>query len=183
MTHRTLEQLLAEAEALEAKAQALTKQADVRMNNNPGSFVTGRSGRTRRQDKRWEKAADRSIDNLVTAATLRKDAEQLRQRAYLLERADEIAAKKERQKAAEEKAVLQERVAKKAMPLVNDPAAPFYMTMAEWNAISRDYKSIAACGTYKERSAVRPTRLGGGLCFVFITDKPIKLRPKKEEVP
>lgn len=96
--------LKAEAQRLLQKAAALERRASARMENNPGSFITGRSGRSARQDRCWAAAMDRSLDNLKAAEALRLRSAQLTRQAYELEHAVELAEKKAKRKAAEKAA-------------------------------------------------------------------------------
>lgn len=158
------------AAAKRAKAERLLAAADRAADHAPGAYVTGPSGRSRAQNRATARALDQTIDAAVESARLRRDADYLDARARAIETEPERQAARERSRERDRET----RAAVARLPILNDPAAPFHLTSAEWAGIGRDYRGIrpSECGRYRVRSAMR----GGCLGTVYLVDKPERAR-------
>lgn len=170
--------LRAAAQRLRAYAQRLHDEADRAAANAPGSFVTGRSGRSRAMNKRTERAMEKTIANAKKSLAATRKAAQLEAQAAEVELGHDEAwhwQQRQARREASQQAERREREAAKALPLTNDPTASWHMTSAEWARVGKDYKGISVdvSGRYRYRSAMR----GGGLERVFLTDKKTVNKP------
>ena len=163
----TPDELRTKATAMRVKANRLTEDANRASANAPGSYVTGGSGRSRAQNRATWRALEKTIDNAVAACKLRRYADRLDANAQHIENAPRREAVKVASKEAERRSRAQVAV----LPLVNDPAASWHMTSAEWASIHRDYKSITRSGLHRERFAMRNSVSE----TVYLTDKPVKV--------
>lgn len=77
--------LRAEAQRLNAKADAWSAEANRRLDAAPGGFITGRSGRTAAQDRKTNAAIERSLSLATLIVAARKEADRLEARAADLE--------------------------------------------------------------------------------------------------
>ncbi len=166
-------QLRAKAAELRAYADRLTAQANRAADNAPGSFITGRSGRTRAMNRRTERALDLTVTNAGKAVDARRKAEKLEREALDIE--NDGDARRAAAKAARKQAEKKVRTAEVALPLVNDQAASLHITSAEWAKTPSDYREVSARAGYRERTMIRC----GTLQTVYLTDKPIKAKPEK----
>ncbi len=66
-----------------------------------------------------------------------------------------------------------ERAATAALPLANDPAAPFRLTRAKWKGLHPDLKGTLVRDGMRRRMVMR----GGALSEVFITDMKPRVAP------
>lgn len=104
------------AATLEEKAKRLSEQADRRADNAPGSFITGRSGRSRAMDKRTDAALEFTIDAAKKCNKWRAEAAALRREADDIE----SGAKEKREaarKVARETEAQNEKARRQAIPL------------------------------------------------------------------
>ncbi len=160
--------LRAEAERLRKLADSYSSTSYHASDNAPGSFVTGRSGRTRAMNRRTDQALNRTIKYAKMAVETREKAAALEIKARYIENTPE-RLELERQIAHKE---MLARKAEVARPLVNDPAASFHMTSEKWNKTPRDYKGVIVEDKYRERSIMNKSALER----VFLTDKKTVLR-------
>lgn len=156
------DQLRALAATKRRRADELTAQANRASDNAPGGFVTGRSGRSRAQDRATARALDLTIDNAVKAGKLIKDAEHLERQAAAIE----AEPRRKQVRASVAQAERRERAATAALPLANDPAAPIHLTRAQWSSYHCDYRGMLVRDGMRRRTVMR----SGALGEVFITD-------------
>lgn len=92
------EQLRQKAAECTAKAERASNTAHHAGDYAPGSFVTGRSGRTRAMDKKTEQALDKTIKYSKIAAYWQRKAAAYEFRARAIENAPKLAEKKAKEK-------------------------------------------------------------------------------------
>lgn len=88
--------LRGEAQRLRGKAEAWSDEARRRLDAAPGGFITGRSGRTRSQDRKTNAAIERSLDLATLIVSARKEADRLEARAADLEAGGPARRKEQR---------------------------------------------------------------------------------------
>lgn len=157
------------ASTLRARGGALGQRATQAADHAPGAYITGGSGRTRAQNRATARAIERTVTLACASQAALDEAGRLEARADWLDAAP--ARKATRERCAQQARTERSRVA--ALPLVNDPAASWHMTSAEWARIHKDYKAIGTRDGYRVRSAFLPASRGGGLADVFLTDRPV----------
>lgn len=112
-------EMRAEAARLREYAARLDRQSERASANAPGSFVTGRSGRTAAQNKRSERALELTITNAGKSLAATKEANRLERHADFIESGgpERVQAEQQKRKAVEMAADKAIKAAKKALPL------------------------------------------------------------------
>ena len=101
-------------EKVEARIAHLTAQADHASANAPGSFVTGRSGRSRAMNRRTERALELTIRNAVKCSALRDVQRRLENKILFYQRGG-WEGYYERRTADKARHVAQERARRQAL--------------------------------------------------------------------
>lgn len=158
MTTRPPDELRAKAAAKRRRADELTAQANRAADSAPGGFATGRSGRSREQNRATARALDLTIDNAVKARRLVEDARWLETRAAAIEAKNDREAARAARRTQEQR----ERAAVAALPLANDPAAPEHMTRAEWKGMHPDFKGTLVRDGMRRRTLMHAGALSEG---------------------
>lgn len=172
------ERLRGIAADLRKRADRLIDDAERQSQNAPGSYITGRSGRTRAQNNKTDRALEKTIKNAVISVRLREKAQAFDNRAHRLEHMDEIIEREKQEQIGREAFAVKDKARRKALVLVNDPSADAHITSAEWAKKPRDYKDISERAGYKIRAMLDK----GSLSTVYLTDKKTVLIPTKENV-
>lgn len=156
------------AARLREKAASTSRLASHAADHAPGAYVTGGSGRTRAQNRATARAIERTVRLACASRDAAQEASHLEAKAAWIEDAPNRARVREGVAAKE----CAERARVAALPMINDPSAPWHMTSAEWRTLHKDFKTIVECDGVRVRSAVQPAARGGGLAKVFLTDRP-----------
>ncbi len=116
-------ELRARAAEKRRQAKRLTEQANRASENAPGSFVTGRSGRTRAMDRRTDRALELTIKNAKKSIALNQEADALEHRAWRIENQNLLQQQAAQRAQAKKEARKRERDRRKAerAALRNDP--------------------------------------------------------------
>ena len=136
------------ADAKRALAAQLTAAASAMADRNPGSFVTGASGRSRAQNRGTNRALDATINAAVKANKLRADADDLDRRAWNIEHAAEIAADNEQRRLANAAIRQAERLSRRSLSLEKRLFIGVFPTCLSYSDRGReedgDFKRVAS---------------------------------------